>query len=136
MCSHPRYTRRGCPVGRGGGGGGNHASTDLIGPVAVGRARLVLQFMAVVGGLSTRLISRQYRAPLVAPTIGSGLVGYVGPGLKLTEEAIRPAAGWTRRSRSAIRHAAGWTRRSRSAIRPAAGWTREAVVLFAPQRGK
>ena len=52
------------------------------------------------------------------------------------EEAIRPAAGWTRRSRSAIRPAAGWTRRSRSAIRPEAGRTREAVVLFAPQRGK
>ena len=52
------------------------------------------------------------------------------------EEAIRPAAGWTRRSRSAIRPAAGWTKRSRSAIRPAAGRTREAVVLFAPQRGK
>ena len=29
----------------GGGGGGNYASTDLIGPV--GSARLVLQFMAV-----------------------------------------------------------------------------------------
>ena len=32
-------------VTRGGRGGGNYASTDLIGPV--GSARLVLQFMAV-----------------------------------------------------------------------------------------
>ena len=35
-------------VTRGGRGGGeNYASTDLIGPVAEGSARLVLQFMAV-----------------------------------------------------------------------------------------
>ena len=47
-----------------------------------------------------------------------------------------PRSGVDKKKQIGYSPRSGVDKKSRSAIRPAAGWTREAVVLFAPQRGK